>query len=36
VRGQWLPLWEMARLLKVRREQVLEWIEEGEIRAARE
>src|SRR5215471_8128208 len=31
VSGQWLPLWELARLLKVRREKLLELIDEGEI-----
>jgi len=34
VRGQWAPLWELARLLKVRREKLLELIDEGEISCA--
>ena len=34
VPGQWLPVWELARLLKVRREKLLELIDEGEIGCA--
>ena len=34
VPGQWLPLWELARLLKVRREKLLELIDEAEIGCA--
>jgi len=34
VSGQWLPLWELSRLLKVRREKLLELIDEGEIGCA--
>ncbi len=34
VPGQWLPVWELARLLNVRREKLLEAIDEGEIGCA--
>jgi Helix-turn-helix domain len=34
VAGQWFPVWELARLLKVRREKLLELIDEGEIAPA--
>jgi Helix-turn-helix domain len=32
--GQWVPLFELSRLLKVRREKLLELIEEGELAPA--
>jgi len=31
VPGQWLPLWKLARLLNVRREKLLELIDEDEL-----
>jgi len=34
VPGQCVALWELARLLKVRREKLLELIDEGEIECA--
>ena len=34
VPGQWVPLYELARMLKVRREKLLELIDEGEIGSA--
>jgi hypothetical protein len=34
VPGQWLPVWELARLLKVRRGKLLELIDEGELKCA--
>jgi Helix-turn-helix domain len=29
--GQWWPLWKLAALLKVRREKLIELIDEGEL-----
>jgi hypothetical protein len=34
VPGQWLPVWKLALLLKVRREKLLELIDDGEIGCA--
>jgi hypothetical protein len=34
VPGQWLPVWELARLLNVRREKLLELIKEGSLGVA--
>ena len=34
VPGQWLPVWKLARLLNVRRQKLLELIDEGELAPA--